>query len=183
MPRPVDSHESKAMSAENKPDYRITLNGEGIDVTQQVDQATARLLLNILLEGHIARPSDPIEDISAAMKPRHSLREFLDDVEANRNPEKIVAIGEHLAISEGQADFSRDDIRGKFRAAGEAAPRNFSRDFSWSISNGWIAEDSQNKGRFYVTKTGKEAIQARFSPEIKKKSIIKPPRRKRPQSQ
>lgn len=167
------------MSASQKAGYRFILQGEGIDVDRQVNQAIARHLLNVALAEGDAEPIPAVSSVVPRAGDRKSLREFLDEVRAQRNPEKIVAIGDYLDVSEKLPDFSREDIRGKFRAAGEAPPGNFGRDFAWAISNGWIAEDVQNKGRFYVTKTGKEAVGAKFSAEIKQKSMIKPQRRKR----
>ena len=114
--------------------------------------------------------------------PQGSLREFLDYVTATRNPEKIVAIAEYLSARESKADVSKDEVLAQFRVARELVPANFSRDFAWALSIGWIAEDAHNMGRFYVTKTGKAAIQERFSREIKKKSGIKPARRRRTSS-
>jgi hypothetical protein len=108
-----------------------------------------------------------------------SLREFLTDADAKRMPDKIVTIGEYLMSQAGQEDFSGDDVRDRFRAAGEVAPANFSRDFKWTISNGWVAEDPKNPGRYYVTQTGRAAIQAKFSDEVKKKSGFKPVGRRR----
>jgi hypothetical protein len=67
---------------------------------------------------------------------RMSLREFLDESQASRNPDKITVIGEYLYQHEGKSEFSRDDIKGRFKHAGEGAPANFPRDFSWAVKNG-----------------------------------------------
>ena len=64
---------------------------------------------------------------------------------------------------EGQADFSRDDIRSRFITAREPTPGNFPRDFAVALKNGWIAEVHGKKNRFYVTAKGAQAINNNFS--------------------
>jgi hypothetical protein len=175
------------MNDEKEPTYRFTLKGKGLDFANEVGLPIARQLLNVALGGQPPAWSHrPAVDQggSAATESdqlplQHSLREFLDHVEARRNPEKIVAIGEYLTIHENRSDFSKDEVLSQFRVAREPVPGNFPRDFTWALSIGWIAEDAHNRGRFYVTKTGKAAIQERFSRAIKKKSVIKPARRRR----
>jgi hypothetical protein len=103
----------------------------------------------------------------------------LDETQARRNPDKITAIGEYLSEHEGQGEFTRDDIKSRFKLAGEAAPANFGRDFAWAVSNGWIAEDHKNPGSFYVTKKGRDSIDARFAAEVTKGTRQKPSGRRR----
>jgi hypothetical protein len=174
------------MSDEKEPTYRFTLKGKGLDFENEVGLPVARQLLNVAMGGAPASSTRPaaheggFEAAESIQSPlQHSLREFLDYVEAKRNPEKIVAIGEYLAVHERRADFSKDDVLGQFRVAREAVPGNFPRDFTWALSIGWIAEDAHNRGRFYVTKSGKAAIQERFPKAIKKKSVMKSARRRR----
>jgi hypothetical protein len=64
---------------------------------------------------------------------------------------------------EGQADFSRDDIRSRFITAREPAPGNFGRDFGSALKNGWIAEVHGKKNRYYVTAKGAQTINNSFS--------------------
>jgi hypothetical protein len=162
--------------------YAVTLKGEGLSLDRKVDVATARSVMNLLLGGTASAGRQmgergntisvpPVQVIQHDERPL-SLREYLDQVEAKRNPDKIVSIAEFLSFGEGQHDFTSEDLKGRFRTAGEAPPANFSRDFSWTIQNGWIAEDAQKPGVYYVTQRGKQAIEQRFSKEIKKKSSI-----------
>ena len=165
--------------------FAFTLKGEGIDFKGDVNQATARALLNVALGGdassttglHNARG----EKVSSSKLPPTSLREFLNAREAKRIPEKIVAIAEYLTAN-GAADFSKDDVLTQFRVAREAMPGNFHRDFSWAIAAGWISEDSKNPGRFYTTQSGKNAVEKNFSREITKNSGVRSVRRKRRRS-
>jgi len=109
---------------------------------------------------------------------RTSLREFLEETQATRNPDKITAIAEYLALHEEVELFTRDDIKGRYRSAGEAAPANFPRDFAWALRNGWVAEDSKSPGSFYVTSKGRTAVENKFPDEIKK-ATAQPAGRKR----
>jgi hypothetical protein len=167
---------------EKAPSYALTLKGDGISISRDLDQATARAIVEIVLGGTPSKgaPSHVSKSGAATLNgQRISLREALDAAEAKRMPDKIVTIGEYLISHAGQEDFTRDDIRARFRAAGEATPGNFGRDFAWTVSNGWVAEDPQNPGHFYITQTGMAAIQAKFSHEVKKKSGFKSSGRRR----
>jgi hypothetical protein len=172
-----------AMSdVENLPTYALTLIGEGMSITRDVDQPTARAIVDIVLGGRPSispRAEQGGPQVSQSDGKRMSLREFLNEADAKRMPDKIVTIGEYLISQTGQEDFSGDDVRDRFRAAGEVTPANFSRDFKWTISNGWVAEDPKNAGRYYVTQTGKAAIQAKFSGDVRKNSGFKPVSRRR----
>ena len=99
-----------------------------------------------------------------------SLRELLDDVEAKRNPDKILTIGKYLIAFRGQESFTSEQVKAQFRAAGESTPGNLARDFRWAVTNGWIAEDHGAPGEYYVTSNGEEALTAHFSKEITKKT-------------
>ncbi|MGB7101895.1 MAG: hypothetical protein WBD95_24405, partial [Xanthobacteraceae bacterium] len=87
-------------------------------------------------------------------------------------------IAEYLTAG-GATDFSKDDVLTQFRIAREAMPGNFRRDFSWAISTGWIAEDPHDPNRFYITQSGKRAVEGNFSKEVTKNSGFRSVRRRR----
>src|SRR5712691_8139358 len=155
-----------------KTSYSLTLKGEGISVSRDVDQSIARAIVELVLGGGI-QPTIPASKAGERSSTTHvnahlarlSLREFLDQAEPKRNPDKIVAIGEYIIQHDKQADFTRDDLKARFRNAGEPVPGNFPRDFIWAISNGWVAEDAHNPRHYYVTQKGKTAIAEKFSSE------------------
>lgn len=171
-----------------KGSYSLNLKGDGLSISRDVDQATARAIVDLVL-GDAATPTvrqkivqDGGARIGLGASPgsaRLSLREFLDVAEAKRNPDKIVTIGEYIITHERQVDFTREDVKARFRNAGEAAPANYARDFNWTISNGWIAEDPNNRDRYYVTQKGKAALGQKFSLDIKRKSGIRLSNRRR----
>ncbi len=162
----------------------LTLAGEGISVTRTIDAALAATIINIVMGG-VAAPmvssrSPGVSQSSNSHRPvseRVSLREYLDDVGAVRYPDKIVAIGRYMLDHEQAETFTRDDIKNRFKSAGEAQPGNFPRDFSVTLKSGWIAEDSAASGTFYVTKKGTDVIAGGFAAELRKGT--KPRRAKR----
>lgn len=150
--------------------YELSLKGPGITISKSIDAGTAAAIAQIAVGG--AKAHRPLVENRGMVSSKSlpictdqplSLREFLQQV----NPSigihaKILAVGRYMRDFEGQADFSRDDIRTRFRTAGEPQPANFPRDFQKAVRAGWIAEDPGNRGRFYVTRTGDELIDQGF---------------------
>lgn len=161
--------------------YKLTLMGSGISIDKEIDQATAERVVHAVfgsqqtessqLAGGADRPNDP---------QRLSLREVLEESEARTIPEKIVVIAAYLRDQQGQATCTREDNKGKFRTAGEPMPANYSRDFGKAVQSGWIAEDHQNSGKFYVTRRGDEALSTRF--DSRSASPSRAPRRRQPRN-
>lgn len=168
----------------------VSVSGDGISIKRNVDEHIARDIVNILMGGTAAyipnrsgrsQGSYDTEDRSdqSDRSRRMSLREYLDESQASRNPDKITVIGEFISEFEGRSEFSRDDIKSRFKQAGEAPPGNFGRDFAWAVSNGWVAEDTKNPGAYYVTNKGREAIEAKFASEVAKATRQKSGSRRR----
>lgn len=145
--------------------YELSLKGPGITINKGVDARTAAAIAQMAVGGAGQAPRvqspglAPSREVSANAGQLLSLREFLQQVNLSiGNHAKITAVGRYMRDFEAQADFSRDDIRGRFRAAGEPQPANFPRDFQKAIRAGWIAEDPKSPSHFYITRTGDELI-------------------------
>lgn len=145
-------------------DYQVIVKGPGINVNRSVRVETAASVVTLVMGGDV--PSHKPADMGHPKESR-SLREYLIDVEARRNPDKITAIGAFLT-DRGQESFTRTDIRGQFRAAGEPVPANFARDFSLTLSSGWIAPDPESPGGYFVTQTGRGAINKKFAVDLRR---------------
>ena len=149
--------------------YTLQIEGSGISITRELDESALGRVLYALLSGSVAGgEASAAPAVSAATaQPRDvsrlSLREYLNEVGASRYAEKIAAIGLYLERHEEQLSFTKDDVKSRFRTAGEPAPANFHRDFNNAIGAGWIAEDAKASGQYYVTHTGETAISAAFS--------------------
>ena len=166
----------------NEENYKISLTGNGLSVSKEIPEEVARRVLNLLLGGSMIssgparvvelrespireRPTSP--DYSVR-KPSISLREYLDEVQAKRNPDIILGIASHIVNHIGEESFGADDIRKFFSIAGEKMPANFGRDFRWVALNGWIAENHSTPGRYYITKRGQQALNEKFPKELSK---------------
>ncbi len=150
--------------------YELILEGNGISLKRRLSEATALRVIGVVM-GTGGAPTGagrtPTPPASSGI-PATSLREYLDGTEAKGNPEKIVAIGQFLIESGVSQVFSRDDIKSRFRDAGERPPANFARDFGLAISAGWIAEDLSTRGQYYITKTGANAAATHFSDDVQR---------------
>jgi hypothetical protein len=150
--------------------YRATVVGPGIQAERDVDLQMAMAIVQVMFGTGALAPADValVTPRSAGRvgpsdhNQRLSIREFLESVGGRNIPAKIAAIARYMRDHEAQNEFSRDDIRVRFRSAGEVMPGNFPRDFQKTLQAGWIAEDPQNRGRFYVTRRGDEAIDQKF---------------------
>lgn len=170
--------------------YQVRLSGLGVNVERNVSQTTARQILDLVLGGTGAvggvaarRGASPHVGIAVSgigpERPHTSLREFLHDCGARHNPDKILAIGEYIVEVEGAEDFGREEVKSRFRNAGEPLPKNLPRDFTSTVQYGWIAPDPKDPDRFYVTSKGKEALAQKFSDGTKKASSSRQSARRR----
>jgi hypothetical protein len=160
--------------------YSLSLKGEGMAVERKIDEATALEVLALVMTGAPATDTTHGEKrerprATERRSGRKSLREYLDEVGAKRNPDKIVSIAEYISEETGK-NFTRDDVKNRFEDAAEPVPGNYGRDFQWGVRNGWIAP-AATKGDYYVTDAGRKAIEAKFDAETKKKTGVSKGRR------
>ena len=152
-----------AGSATEGPTYKLSLKGKGITVEQDVPADVARDIIAVVMGGG-AGTRGPRPTAPSAGAPRTaagvSVREFIDESGAQRNPQIVTAIGLYLMDHEGQERFTRSEVKNKFSQAGEPTPSNIGRDVALAVSSSWIAENPRNQ--FYVTDTGRRAIEAKF---------------------
>jgi hypothetical protein len=181
--------ERSAMPEDANAICKITVSGPGIQAEKEVSLQLAMSVMQVMFGGSLKDVLGPSGAGNEQVRPtydasqpermqRLSIREFIEDVGGRSFHTKIAAIGRYMRDHEGQQDFSRDDVKVRFRSAGEIMPGNFPRDFQKALQAGWIAEDPQSRGRFYVTRRGDEAIDQRF--EGAGSAIVRPRRRRRP---
>jgi len=161
--------------------YDLSLTGEGISVTQKISQVIAYRVVAVLMGGasasavgsHAGRAATVASTGGAALPTTigQSLREYMDSVGAKRNPEKILAIAKYLTDNENR-NVNRGEVKAEFRGAAEPVPGNYLRDFRWAVQVGWLAEDRQSRGYYYVTSAGDDALRDKFSSEIRKRTKI-----------
>ena len=153
--------------------YEIQLEGEGLNLKKTITEEMAARIMQIVM-GSSQIPRNEKSESSeehlddAVGRPPRAISEFIEEVGAKRNPDKILTIGQFLTDELGQKTFSVDQIKDQFRPAGESMPSNFGRDFRWTVSIGWLAEDRDTPGTYYVTRTGLTALEQQFSEEIRR---------------
>jgi hypothetical protein len=158
--------------------YVLSLKGVGVDICVEIDQVRAGHVMAVAFGS-----ADPRYGASVAYStgaggpqggdaiaverpaPRLSLREFLESSGAKRSAERILAVGHFLSEQEGKDQFGLSEVRQGFQAAREELPSNPPRDLQMVAKKGWIAEVPGNRGQFYVTRKGEEALRSRFGQE------------------
>jgi len=155
--------------------YKLTLKGDGITVERDISEVLAKDIIAMILGGGNIPQSSPSTQTSAAIQqshygkqqnnsglPRKSLREYLNEVGARKNPQKILAIAGYLVKFMEKETFSVADIKPQFKVASEPIPANLTRDFQIVSQNGWIAQDHEERKMFFITRTGLEALDNKF---------------------
>lgn len=176
------------MDTDQKPEkqYKLALEGDGIKIEKEIPESLALQVVSLVMGGHSAGILAPKSHLAVGQKSsvggtRLSVREYMDDAGAKRNPEKIVAIGAYLMHQLNQEAFTRKEVKLQFKNAAEAVPGNYTRDFDWAVSNRWLAPSTGSHKDYYVTKKGIDAIANKFSDEIRKGTKLKQRRAKKKQ--
>jgi len=155
--------------------YRLTLKGDGITVERDISEAMAKDIIAMILGGgfHQGSPKQPVGNTAIPQQnqskqqngsnsPKKSLREYMNEVGAKKNPQKILAIAHYLVSVMGKELFSIADIKPQFRVASESIPANINRDFQILSQNGWIAPDHEERKMYFITQTGLDALAHKF---------------------
>jgi hypothetical protein len=166
--------------------YKVTLSGAGLTLERAVTKHIGDQIAVLILTGAEAAGGGPdgsaggmkVGGTKRTLASTTSVREFLNASGAKRSPDKIAAIGVYFLEHEGKEGFSKSDIEKGFEAAAEPVPGNLARDINWAIKASWIAERSGDKGSFYVTNSGKDAVTRKFPKELLKKTRIEPQNKK-----
>ena len=172
-------------SAAPESEYELILKGNGVTIERKVPESVALSVIALVMGG--APAHTPLQRRSSAADAPLGGRaaglgvtvgEFMTAVEAKRNPDKILAFGAYLMDEMSRETFTRDEVKSMFQRAAEPVPGNFHRDFTWAVSNRWLGEQADAPGAYYVTATGRKALERKFAAEVKAASKL--PRRRRP---
>jgi hypothetical protein len=172
--------------------YKVSIVGGGLTLERTVSRSIGEQVVMMILSGGAvaASPAAPPTPANPAPTPIHeqppapaatgsphpshghqlSIREYLNDTQAKRVPDKIAAIGAFLATHQHKTDFTKADIIAQFEAASEPVPKNLPRDLKWTLKAGWIAERNAGNGSYYVTHTGQTAVKEKFSKDVVQKT-------------
>jgi hypothetical protein len=162
------------------PQYSVKMQGPGISLDRTVDEEIAQQIAALVLG--IARnrsPTPALEETEApttdrgdASRKSLSLREFFNEHGPKRNPEKIVVIAEYLRIYRQQDTVTRSTLATGFDEARESIPRNLSRDITWTVKIGWLANKENDSDVYQLTTSGMEAVAKKFPPELRAKTKV-----------
>jgi hypothetical protein len=149
---------------ESDKDFALKLVGEGISIDKKVSRQVAMAVVAAVLGGRAAAAPAELAEAHAQRRtlPGLSPREFLTESRASNNAEQITALGHYLCHHEGKENFSKGEIKEGFRRAHEVIPKNLPRDVGTAIKSGWIHEAPGLAGRYYVTNTGIQLVEAKF---------------------
>jgi hypothetical protein len=132
----------------------ISITGK-LSYSDEITISQAAQIIAFLNSAHAggAQLGEPLLESSTANKTSNKKvdnpHDALEVSGAQTNPEKIVALGAYV-LQDGGDTFKAEDIKAQFRRARETAPGNFPRDLSSAISAGWIAEDEDAPGEYYL---------------------------------
>ena len=174
--------------------YSVQLSGPGLDFKRDLSESNAHELLIWLLKGgklgSLNSPSSAATESHAPAAgssehtkskdtpPNHgvlmSVREFADEYEPKRVPDKIASFALYLREHRNTREFKREEIVSLFQESAEPVPKNLGRDLKWTQSIGWIAISHTDRQAFYLTNRGEEAVKSRFSKELLAKTRLAP---------
>lgn len=148
-------------------DFVIQIEGPGLTLKREAEEAMVLRILGILLGTRAQTMFAQASGLQASVAPPEvanvgeSPREYLDRSGAKTNPEKITALGLYLR-AQGSESFSPRNLRDLFVAAGEAAPKNMTRDIKEAVRSGWAAIRPDQPDSYYVTNRGETAAAGGF---------------------
>ena len=145
---------------------RIFITGDGLSFEKEVEmhragQIIAFLSSDVVPEVSVIQPHSAPSLLGVSESPRKSPRQSLNDSDAKTNVEKIVVLGNHFCTQRELDSFSPKDVQGEFKRAGEALPKNMTRDFNTAIAQGYILENDE--GEYSLTDLGLEVIGTGFT--------------------
>jgi len=159
--------------------YKIKLTGPGLNIDREIAEVIAQQVVMLTLGAD--RPTTPQRSQPGASTQRPATRsggqelsiaEFLTDSQAKRGPDKLTAIAVYLRDHRSKAAFSIPDLKKGFEDAAESVPGNLPRDINWAKRVGWIAPKAGQRGMYYVTGTGAQAVTRKFPPDVLKKTKL-----------
>lgn len=186
-----EQDEEATDAAPTRATYNLTLAGGGLTIEREVDEATALQIIAAVMGGgtlpRVASGGHGGARAADLSRPalQHgstgglSARGYIDEHDAKRNVDKILALATYVVDTRDVDTFTSDDVKREFRNAAEPVPGNYARDFKWAVQNDWIAPAEGLPGEYYVTAKGRKALEAKFSSDVKKSTAVKSGRRKR----
>jgi hypothetical protein len=150
-----------------EPVSKLTIRGQGLSFEREVPDSLVLRIMKLVLTGEGAPEPWETGAIAGRSSPsgdgrKESLAEFYRRANPTKYPEKLTTIGAYLQMTLEKKSFTPDDLRAQFRAVNEGLPANMSRDFRVAVGEGWIAEEHDEPGQFFVTRSGLDTVEGAF---------------------
>jgi len=145
--------------------FRVRLTGDGLNLNQSVSAEVAQSIVALVLGGSVpaatgagnaTRESGPGGEPGGGGQ--RSIREFLIECQPKRAPDQIATIALFFKSFKMLSKFTKSQLIEGFEEALEPVPKNLPRDIQWAARIGWIAPKSGEKGTYYLTSSGEEAV-------------------------
>lgn len=151
--------------------FQIKLTGPGLNFETDITPDKASHIVQICLAAS-SLPSNILDKQvrPEASKDSLSVVEHFNQFNPRRNPDKILCFASYIIDVLGRESFEPEEIKPYFQKCGEPTPKNFSRDFRWAVSNGWLDEILNNLGQFYITSSGRKALEYNFALDVIQKT-------------
>lgn len=148
----------------------ITINIDGVPIEKEISLTQAGKILAFLgtEEGSVGGADvasynqPPQQVLGDTIGHKQSVRELIDGASATTNPQKIVVMGNHIANNDPTGLFTGEAVRALFPKLREKVPRNFGRDLEAAVKQGWIEGDPDQKGFYFVTRSGEAKLAEGF---------------------
>ncbi len=167
------SADEETLAGEEPETYSLTVTGRGVTVKRTITDDQLVTVLGIVLGGTpmVANTMAPTAmtglrtqgSSRGSGRPAVALREFLNQAAPKTFPQKLVVLALYQRESQGKDFTGRDEFKALLQRAGEGIPKNLGRDISNAVKAGWLEEDHEELGRYYVTRTGEEAVRNGFN--------------------
>jgi len=166
-----------------EPMSKLSIKGHGLSFERDIPDSMVLRIMRLALtrEGAADEPTAPLaqgRDAGNGESRKESLAEFYKRAGPKKYPEKLATIAAYMQKILGRNSFTSDDLRGQFRAVNEPAPANMPRDFKTAVGEGWIAEEHDQPGQYFITTSGMETVETGFS-AVGGRKASKPRHRKR----
>jgi hypothetical protein len=163
---------------EDKSSYKIQLTGPGLSLERELSEDQAHSVLMWLISG------EPLSAVSLAKAPlrreftaertptitaRLSVREFMQEYDPVRIPDKIACFALFLRDQRDMKEFTKNDLVAIFQEAAEPLPMNLARDIQTAKQLAWIAPiPNSTPLAFYLTHKGEAAVGQKFPKELRR---------------
>jgi hypothetical protein len=160
-------------SATDQQPTRLTIRGPGLAFDREIPDALVLRVMRLVLTGDDEPSITPATSAGGGGSSggrKQALVEYYRHVGPKKYPEKLVTIGAYLQEVMGRTSVTPDELKAQFRAVAETAPANLPRDLRIAVGEGWIAEEHDLPGSYFVTRSGLDALERGFSTDGGRKS-------------